>query len=570
MQTEPKSSNMKTNPDHFFAPAFWCIGIALCLACPIHAQVPQLLNYQGRVQVGTNDFTGTGQFKFALVNTSGSQTFWSNDGTAPGEPAAAVNLPVSKGLYSVLLGDATLANMTVLSAQVFTNADVRLRIWFNDGTNGFQQFVPDQRIAAVGYAIMAGNVPDGTITSAKLAAGAVNSTRLADGAITTAKLANNAVTTVQLADSAVISAKIAPGAVDASKLAPGAISRLSNPSGSISDAVQVDNAGRVGVGTIKPQQQLSVAGGMVIDQAGANNSTLTNGLRFGSNSGEGIASKRTDTGNKWGLDFYTGNQPQMTIGNNGNVGIGTGTAQPRTKMDIRSPDAAIELRNSNDQGRGGLIENTFEALQLGMFAESNGQGQVPAAGKRAFFGFDTGGRVGSLTNSLNSPSAPGYRNLLDDGQGNAVITGNLSVGNLSVENLPGIEFQQISDPLADPFENHLEVAPNQYADLDSVTVEIPRSGFIVLMGTALLKAVSPAPGSVAGLSVEIFDETGNQVISRDEYISAGNAMNCAFMCVFPAPAGTRVFKTKVKMHDGGGDVFPNQHKLIAGYFPVRY
>src|SRR5437899_2972810 len=32
------------------------------------AQVPQLLNYQGRIAVNGTNFTGTGQFKFALVD----------------------------------------------------------------------------------------------------------------------------------------------------------------------------------------------------------------------------------------------------------------------------------------------------------------------------------------------------------------------------------------------------------------------------------------------------------------------------------------------------------------------
>lgn len=54
-----------------------------------------------------------------------------------------------------------------------------LRVWFNDGTNGSQMLTPDQQIAAVGYAMMAGNVPDGAITSAKIAAGAVGGTQLA-------------------------------------------------------------------------------------------------------------------------------------------------------------------------------------------------------------------------------------------------------------------------------------------------------------------------------------------------------------------------------------------------------
>jgi len=54
-----------------------------------------------------------------------------------------------------------------------------LRVWFNDGITGFQQLTPDQRLAAVGYAIMAGTVPDGSITAGKIAAGAVGSTQLA-------------------------------------------------------------------------------------------------------------------------------------------------------------------------------------------------------------------------------------------------------------------------------------------------------------------------------------------------------------------------------------------------------
>ena len=47
------------------------IGLLLCLVFTAHvvaAQVPGLLNYQGRVAVEGTNFTGTGQFKFALVN----------------------------------------------------------------------------------------------------------------------------------------------------------------------------------------------------------------------------------------------------------------------------------------------------------------------------------------------------------------------------------------------------------------------------------------------------------------------------------------------------------------------
>ncbi len=164
--------------------------LALLAASPLLAQVPPLLNYQGRVAVGAVNFNGTGQFRFALVNGAGTTTYWSNDGSsvAGGVPSAAVALPVSKGLYSVLLGDAALANMTPIPAAVFNNADVRLRVWFDDGANGSQMLTPDQRVAPVGYAVIAGTVPDGAITAAKIAAGAVGSTQIAAGAAPAAAL----------------------------------------------------------------------------------------------------------------------------------------------------------------------------------------------------------------------------------------------------------------------------------------------------------------------------------------------------------------------------------------------
>ena len=72
----------------------------------LHAQVPQIINYQGRVLVGATNFDGSGQFKFALVNAAGTTTYWSNNGSSVNgsEPSAAVTLTVTKGLYSVLLG----------------------------------------------------------------------------------------------------------------------------------------------------------------------------------------------------------------------------------------------------------------------------------------------------------------------------------------------------------------------------------------------------------------------------------------------------------------------------------
>jgi len=219
--------------------------VGLGLVPALSAQVPPLLSYQGRVTAAGAPFDGAGQFKFALLSSNGAATFWSNDGTSSGgaEPIKAATIPVHQGLFSVLLGDPAVTNIQPIVWTVFTNADVWLRIWFSDGTNAFQLLAPDQRLSAVGYAMMAANLPDGAVTSNKLAPGAVRAANIAqgtitglqlapnsvsalaitDGAVTTAKLAPNAVTTSVLADGAVTSNKLASGAVTAVKLAPWAV-----------------------------------------------------------------------------------------------------------------------------------------------------------------------------------------------------------------------------------------------------------------------------------------------------------------------------------------------------------
>src|ERR1019366_3684341 len=283
------------------------------------AQVPSIINYQGRLSVGgTNLFNSTGQFQFALVSagtnvnwqataiatvsggfltvitvTDGGQgygeipgvtstdstgsnavaaanltggvvtsvtvtkpgrnysssptvtiappppsfafaTYWSNDGTstAGSEPVQPVAVPVIQGLFSVNLGDTSLSNMTaVIAPSIFTNSNVWLRIWFSDGVSAFQQFYPDQRLTAAGYAMTAANVVDGVITSSKLAPGAVSinavaanaigTTNIADGSITSAKLATGAVGSSALAANAVTTTNIVDGAVTTAKLNAG-------------------------------------------------------------------------------------------------------------------------------------------------------------------------------------------------------------------------------------------------------------------------------------------------------------------------------------------------------------
>ena len=235
--------------------------LGLFAALTASAQVPQIINYQGRITVGGTNYDATGLFKFALVNTGGTVNYWANDGTASGQPATGVSLAVSKGLYAVLLGDTTVSGMTTaIGSTVFNNSDVRLRVWFSDGS-GYQQLTPDQRIAAVGYALVASTVTDGAITAAKLASAAVTLAKLdPTGATSGQVLTYNgstvawatpsgggstytagtglslAGTTFSLASGGVAASHLAAGAVTSTALATSAVGATQLASGAVTSA----------------------------------------------------------------------------------------------------------------------------------------------------------------------------------------------------------------------------------------------------------------------------------------------------------------------------------------------
>ena len=48
------------------------------------AGAPQVVSYQGQVNVNGAAFTGTGYFEFAVVDAAGTTSYWSNDGTSTG------------------------------------------------------------------------------------------------------------------------------------------------------------------------------------------------------------------------------------------------------------------------------------------------------------------------------------------------------------------------------------------------------------------------------------------------------------------------------------------------------
>jgi N-acetylneuraminic acid mutarotase len=115
---------------------------------------PTVVSYQGQVTVGGTPYTGTGYFKFAILDGA-SAVQWSNASMSGGEPNAAVSLAVSNGLFNVLLGDSSLPNMAALPASAFSGTERTLRVWFSSDGSAFTQLSPDRQIAAVPYALQA-------------------------------------------------------------------------------------------------------------------------------------------------------------------------------------------------------------------------------------------------------------------------------------------------------------------------------------------------------------------------------------------------------------------------------
>ena len=149
--------------------------------------VPAVLNYAGQVAVNGQPFDGQGLFKFALVNADGNATYWSNDGTSANgsEPAAHVSISVNGGLYSLLLGNTAMAGMGAIDPQVFAqHGDAKLRVWFSDGVNGFQQLSPDRPFASVPYAFSAENAK----SADSVKAGAIAPQMIQSSSITTTQL----------------------------------------------------------------------------------------------------------------------------------------------------------------------------------------------------------------------------------------------------------------------------------------------------------------------------------------------------------------------------------------------
>ena len=141
----------------------------------------------------------------------------------------------------------------------------------------------------------------------------------------------------------------------------------------------IDEIGNVGIGTVSPEQNLTVFNGMNIDHGNTNSGSVSNSLRFGSTSGEAIGSKRSNGGaNPYGIDFYTNSVNRMVVTNTGNIGIGI--AAPLSLLHLYEatgtvPSAnagTLRLEHNNVGGTSSILfKSKQEATDFGFISYSD-------------------------------------------------------------------------------------------------------------------------------------------------------------------------------------------------------
>ena len=97
-----------------------------------------------------------GHFKFAIINASGTRTYWSNDeSSADGaEPKNSVKVafPGKDGVFQIYLGSGL---MQPIEPDSFNDPNTFLRVWFSSDDSNFEQLKPNERFSTVPYALRA-------------------------------------------------------------------------------------------------------------------------------------------------------------------------------------------------------------------------------------------------------------------------------------------------------------------------------------------------------------------------------------------------------------------------------
>jgi len=192
---------------------FAAMLLSLFVVGSVAAQAPNTITYQGKLVNITNGdpITTATTVVFALyADDQGGLAIWSETHNIT---------PDEGGIFTIELGG------TASLATVLNGSKRYLGLRFGADT----EMSPRQLITSAAYAYSAEKaasattVPNGSITSTKLASNAVTSAKIATGGVAESDIASSAVTSTKLASNAVTTTKIATGGVGESDIASGAV-----------------------------------------------------------------------------------------------------------------------------------------------------------------------------------------------------------------------------------------------------------------------------------------------------------------------------------------------------------
>jgi uncharacterized protein YjbI with pentapeptide repeats len=110
--------------------------------------------HSGHVAIDGTPFWGTGQFKFAIIDSSGN-SLWTHDGSTASTPTGYLSLEVKNGFYSLHLGDESIAGMKALPASALVAVEKAfLQVWFSKDGSSFQRIGVDLALGASPFALV--------------------------------------------------------------------------------------------------------------------------------------------------------------------------------------------------------------------------------------------------------------------------------------------------------------------------------------------------------------------------------------------------------------------------------
>ena len=206
------------------------LAVAGFVMSSVNAQAPSTMTYQGKLTLTDGTVVvGAKQIIFSIYTVAtGGSAVWTE----------TINVQANdNGVFTAVLGQTT-----PLGVAVFDGDPVYLGLRVSDEAN---EMSPRQLLTSTAYAISAAyteNIPDNSVTSAKIVNGAVVSTKIASGAVTNSQLATNAVTGVKILDGTITADDIGTGAVANAEIATGAVSSSKLGTGAVTSAAIANSA----------------------------------------------------------------------------------------------------------------------------------------------------------------------------------------------------------------------------------------------------------------------------------------------------------------------------------------